>query len=495
MNNLEVLLIVYFVYGLSFFCMGLILILESARTSSPELVRLLRPLAIFGLLHGFHEWLEIYAIETARFYDKLPVWLVWFQFAILTASFIALAVYGIRASRTMRTFVTPLAYFGMVTMPIYFLLVGVDVVSSYIENSISGYLLLATLVRYWLAVPSAALATIGLNAASRQALANQRIPLNTYLNWGAFGFAVYSLTQLVVNPIPTVLASTLNTDNFLAITGVPIQVVRTLAGITITVSMFAAANFLEKERQNEQKAVQKLRMEMLERQEQLGKELLRNTIRAQEEERARIARELHDEMAQTLTAFSLDLKTLENTLPNITRDPGTDMILNRLQSLSRDMSQNMVQMVYALRPPHLDELGLVTALKYMLENEFQPRSLHTRMEVTGNSTRVDPLIETVLFRIAQEALVNVLRHAQTSEADLYVEYRPGSILLKVADHGCGFDSSQAFQAPHGWGLAGMRERAESVGGRFLINSSPATGTTIQVEIPTASNNGDEHVQH
>lgn len=495
MNSLELLLIVYFGYGLSFFCMGLVLILESARTSSPELVRLLRPLAVFGLLHGFHEWLEIYAIETARLYNDQPVWLVWFQLAVLTASFIALAVYGIRASRTMRIFVTPLAYFGMVTLPVYALLVGVDVISTYQNESISLYLLLASLVRYWLAVPSAALATIGLNAAARQAHARQRIPLDTYLNIAAFGFAIYSLSQLFVGPIPAVLASVLNSENFLAITGVPIQVIRTVAGLIITISMFAGASFLERERQNEQRAVQKLRLEMLERQEQLGKELLRNTIRTQEDERARIARELHDEMAQTLTAFTLDLKTLENALPGLSQDPGTRTLLDRLHHLSRDMSQNMVRIVYTLRPPHLDDLGLVIALKHMLENDFRHRGLNTKMEVTGSPVRFDPLIEIVLFRIAQEAVVNVMRHAGTSEVDLSMAFKPGSISLKVSDKGCGFDPNQVFQAPRGWGLAGMRERAESVGGQLLIDSKTGTGTTIQVEIPVSTSNGDQHAQH
>ena len=493
MNNLEILLIVYFAYGLSFFCMGLVLLLESARASSPELVRLLRPLSVFGLLHGFHEWLEIYAIETARFTENIPMWLIWFQLAILTTSFIALAVYGIRAFRAMRTFVTSLAYFGMLTLPVYALLVGVDVISAYTNELISGYALLATLVRYWLAVPSAALATIGLNAASSQALANQRIPLNKYLNWAAFGFTVYSLSQLFVTPIPAFLAGILNSEIFMAVTGMPIQVVRILAGIIITVSMFAGTSFLEKERQNEQKIVQKMRLEMLERQEQLGKELLRNTIRTQEEERARIARELHDEMAQTLTAFSLDLKTLENTLPALSNDPTSQTIMERLQNLSRDMSQNMVQMVYALRPPHLDEFGLVTALKYTLENDFQQRGLNTKMEVTGNPVRLDPLIETVLFRIAQEALVNVIRHANTREVDLRIEYRTKSILLEISDLGCVFDPDQRFIAPQGLGLAGMKERTESVGGQFLIQSVRDKGTTIRAEIPIPPGQGGKHV--
>ncbi len=486
MPNFEILLIVYFLYGLSFFSMGLILILESTRTSSSELIRLLRPLSIFGLLHGIHEWLEIFLIQARWFQADLPAWINWIQLLVLTTSFVALAVYGIRAVKTLHHYFTPLAYFGMVTLPIYALLVGADVMWAYANENISAYSLIATLARYLLAVPSAALATIGLNAASTRTFAMGRIPLNVYLKWASVGFAAYSLTQLFVSPIPAMLARVVNTESFNALTGIPIQAVRTVAGIIITVSMFGSANFMEKERQDEQLAAQKMHLEALERQERLRKELLRNTIRTQEEERARIARELHDEMAQTLTAFTLDIATLQNALPS---DNGTHIILDRLQNLSRQMSQDMVQMVYMLRPPHLDELGLVTAVKHMLVQDFQRRELKAKMEIMGNAVRLDPLIETVLFRIAQEALTNVLRHAETKEVDLCLEYKPESVLLKISDHGNGFNPDQTFVAPRGWGLAGMKERAESIGGKMQISSSPSHGTTVEVEIPISSKQG------
>jgi signal transduction histidine kinase len=486
MTSFEILLIVYFLYGLSFFSMGLILTLESTRTSSLESIRLLRPLSIFGLLHGIHEWLEIFVIQARRFQDNLPAWMSWIQLVVLTTSFIALAAYGLRAFRTLRNYFTPLAYFGMVTLPVYAFLVGADVMWAYATATISVYSLMGTLVRYLLAVPSAALATIGLNAASTRAFANGRIPLNIYIKWASVGFAVYSLTQLFVSPIPAVLAGIVNTEIFNALTGIPIQAVRTVAGINITISMFASANFVEKERQDEQLAAQKMHLEALERQEQLRKELLQNTIRTQEEERARIARELHDEMAQTLTAFTLDIRILQNALPS---DNDSKTILDRLQNLSRQLSQSIVQMVYMLRPPHLDELGLVTALKYMLEQDIQRRGLNAKMEISGNPARMDPLIETVLFRVSQEALTNVLRHAGTKEVDVCLEFKPGSVLLKIADRGNGFDPNQIFAAPRGWGLAGMRERSESVGGKMRITSGPSQGTTVEVEIPISSKQG------
>jgi two-component system NarL family sensor kinase len=125
----------------------------------------------------------------------------------------------------------------------------------------------------------------------------------------------------------------------------------------------------------------------------------------------------------------------------------------------------------------------------MLEQDFQRRELKAKMEIIGNAVKLDPLIETVLFRIAQEALTNVLRHAETKEVDLCLEYKPESVLLKISDHGNGFNPDQTFVAPRGWGLAGMKERAESVGGKMQISSSPSHGTTVEVEIPISSIQG------
>jgi len=480
MDRSETLLIVYFAYGLSFFSMGLVLALESARTSSIELGRLLKPLALFGLLHGVNEWLEVFVIQSKMNEVHLPVSISWFQLGLLTTSFIALAAYGIQAFRTLRDYFNPLTYFGIITLPIYAIVITVDVILSHTKGNFSAELMVGALVRYLLAVPSAALATIGLNAGATRAQANKRIPLNVYLNWAAVGFAIYSVTQLFVPTIPTFFASRISAEGFYALTGIPIQAVRTIVGIVITISMFASMNFLEKERQDEQLTVQKMRMEVMEQQEQLRKELLRNTILTQEEERARIARELHDEMAQTLTAFTLDLGTLQHALPN---ESGAHLLLDRLQNLSRQMSQDMYQMVYMLRPPHLDELGLIAALKYSIERDFQSRGLNVKMVVNGDPARVAPSIETVLFRIAQEALTNVLRHANTREVSLNLEYEPNKVSLKISDHGTGFDTNQNFTAPRGWGLAGIKERTESVGGKLQVQSGLHQGTAIEVEIP------------
>ncbi len=493
-NNSLTLFIVYFVYGLAFFSLGLVVLMETLRipATAPQ-VRLLRPLSVFGFLHSLHEWLEMFLIVAGPV--PFPVLEVfgWGRAAILAASFVALWLYGLATLRYANPHSNFLTLFGCWTLPVYAILVLSDVIFSFSSGRIEAFQVFNGLTRYMLAVPSAALATIGLRAAALKAQNDGRRPLDIYLNWTAIGFAAYSLTQVFVPQMNSVLAGWLNADLFAARTGVPIQALRTVIALLVTFNIFQAINFLEKERQAQLEQAQAERLKALEQQEILRRELLQHTVRTQEEERAHVARELHDEMAQILTAFSLDLGTIQqgNARSVAALRQAQQPILKRLQDLSRQMSQGMYRMVRSLRPAHLDELGLEAALRYMLEQEFKPRGLPAALEIRGESRRVDPLVETVLFRVAQEALTNVQRHAQATETRVCLCYEKDSVCLRVSDNGQGFDPSQTFSAPHGWGLAGMQERAESMGGRLRVESASGQGTTIEVWIPCLNPQGDE----
>jgi two-component system NarL family sensor kinase len=105
--------------------------------------------------------------------------------------------------------------------------------------------------------------------------------------------------------------------------------------------------------------------------------------------------------------------------------------------------------------------------------------------VAGSVRRFDPLVETVLFRVAQEALTNVVRHSGTNQARVEIHFESGGICLRVADAGAGFDPTAVFHPPHGWGIAGMRERVESVGGKLQIESAPGDGTLVEACIPVS----------
>lgn len=480
MTDLEVLLVVYSIYGLAFFSMGIVLLLEASRSDRMALIRLMRPLAIFGILHGLHEWMEIFILVTQQISGEMADTVLWVRIFVLTCSFVALWIYGVEAFGFARAHFSSFTMFGLATLPIFAILVTVDVIFAYTHEQITLLKMTGSLVRYLMAVPGAGLATLGLRAGALKARQDQRQPIDRYLNMAAIGFALYSLSQLFVPPMDTILANVVSARTFQQWSGIPIQAVRTVITILIAVSMFKVTEFLEKERQSVVDQARQARIQALENQEAMRRELLRHTVLAQEEERARIARELHDEMAQTLTAFSLDLATLQQSIPKNSK--ARDILL-RLQNLGKEMSQSMYRMVHDLRPAHLDDLGLVPALKYIIDQDFSSRGLKISLEITGSPGRIDPLTETVIFRIAQESLTNILRHAHSDSASMTLAYEKDRISFSVQDRGCGFLVNTSFNPPSGWGLAGMRERAESVGGTFMIESVPEWGTLIQVQIP------------
>jgi signal transduction histidine kinase len=176
----------------------------------------------------------------------------------------------------------------------------------------------------------------------------------------------------------------------------------------------------------------------------------------------------------------LHLATLQDA---IGRNPRAREAIHQLQALSRQMSKGIYRLVRDLRPAQLDDLGLVAALQFLADEESRRVGIHAHVEVSGRRKRLDPLVETVLFRVAQEALTNVVRHAAVLEASVELFFFPEMVTLRVCDQGVGFDPHAPPTPPHGWGLAGMRERVESVGGELRLVSSPGKGTIVEVDVP------------
>jgi len=177
--SFEILFIVYFVYGLAFFSMGLIIVLEASRTPSLEQKHLLQPLAVFGLLHGIHEWLEIFTLQNEHLHGNLPVWITWFRLIVLALSFIALWFYGWQSFQVARKHFSPFTFFGLITLPPYLLLILADILYAVYQGNISSLQATEGLIRYLLAVPGAAIASLGLQACANRANADAHRPLNT----------------------------------------------------------------------------------------------------------------------------------------------------------------------------------------------------------------------------------------------------------------------------------------------------------------------------
>lgn len=477
----EAVLALYFIYGLTFFSLGLVMLLESWRLEpgAPQ-VHLLRPLAAFGLLHGFHEWLELLILEDARLGTHLPPRWVWLRLALLGLSFAALAWYAWRSIDYAGRHLTALSWIGVLGLAIFSVLAGIDAAWSSSHAAVEPGRLAESLVRYGLGVTSAAVASLGLLASARKARADDRRPLDSHLLVTAAGFAVYSLTQLVTPNSGSLLGSLLNTDLFLTRTGIPIQVVRTVVALLITTGLVGATRFLERERQAQHMRAQKAQLEALALQETLQRELARHVVQAQEQERARIARELHDELAQLVTGLALEVAALERGLQDhaIHRP-----VIQRLRALSRQLSSDVLGMVSDLRPAVLDDLGLPAGLRALADTAGPRLALDVSLAIEGTPRRLGPGLETALYRIAQEALTNVARHAGTSAVRMRLEYAPESARLAVSDQGAGFDPDRLRSHPPAFGLLGMRERAAAAGGVLNLDSRPGGGTCVEAVLP------------
>ena len=469
---------VFFIYGLAFFGMGIAMAMESWRVSSLAEARVLLPLAGFGLVHGAHEWLEAYLILGKEFNASLPDWAAWLRLGMLGFSFFSLAVFAFQSLRLVQSPLPPGLKHGTLFVGAYILFILASAISTYDHQPLEIQTVLDALARYLLAVPASVMAALGLHYIGRYH-PNARL-LAPWMNGTAIGFGVYAFTQLFVAPIAMFPANVLNHVVFLAVSGVPIQLLRAAMAILITVCLLRATQVTEESLKAELLATQQARLEALEQKESLRRELLRHTIRAQEDERARIARELHDETAQTLTAFSLELAALRRGL---SRRSASALTVERLLDLSRQVTQSLYRIMTGLRPAQLDELGLVQAITALVNRDYLPQGFDIRIEAAGTARRLDNVVETALFRVAQESLTNLARHSGVRAGGVRLCFEAGEVILRVSDSGRGYDPDEPFHAPRGWGLEGMRERVEAVGGALRIESEPAGGTTVEARIP------------
>jgi len=224
--------------------------------------------------------------------------------------------------------------------------------------------------------------------------------------------------------------------------------------------------------------------------EQLRGQLLERAVAAQEEERKRIARELHDETGQMLTALAVGLGGVEQT---IAQNPELAQYqIAELKNMTMGAIDSLRQFVSDLRPSVLDDMGLVSALRWFVEQYAERAKLQIDFEVTGNKRRLPSQVETVVFRIAQEGLSNIGRHARAQRVAMRLEFMDARVILTVADDGCGFVVDQvlgAQPARRAWGLLGVQERVGLVGGKFNLESQPGRGTKLAVEIPVPKDEG------
>jgi two-component system sensor histidine kinase UhpB len=219
---------------------------------------------------------------------------------------------------------------------------------------------------------------------------------------------------------------------------------------------------------------------MLDRVELERRESARRALQAQEQERIRIARELHDEIGQTLTAVAIEAERASEAAA-----PADSEAFGRIAAWAQESVEELRRIARELRPEALDDLGLVNAFIALCARVAQQSGLVIERRLPDNLPPHSPEIDLVVYRVAQEALTNVMRHANASQATVSLEARAERIVLTVRDNGRGFATTDVNGSTNG--LAGMRERALLVGGAFRVQSRLGGGTEVTLDVPlTAS---------
>jgi signal transduction histidine kinase len=222
----------------------------------------------------------------------------------------------------------------------------------------------------------------------------------------------------------------------------------------------------------------------LQAKDELRGKLLRKVITAQEEERKRLARELHDETCQKLAALGIRIDTALSA-------GSLDEIRARLgdaRALTSRTLDDIHRVIFDLRPSVLDDLGLLPAIRWYAKRLLESRGIAVRYDFPEGDVRVGPEVETALFRAVQEAISNIARHSHAENALIEIDEHPGELVIEVEDDGTGFDVESVkgpTESGRGLGLLGLRERMELIGGSVEVDSSPGDGTRVTLRIRNA----------
>jgi signal transduction histidine kinase len=683
-NNL---ITIYFFYGLAFFAMGLALVIESGRSSDFPFAMAMAPLAAFGIIHGFHEWLEMFQLLNLTGATSIPVWLLsdFFRLFLLVISFSLLVIFGVHLIFANHNQGEDGQWQSIAAAVALLIVWSISVLVARQIYGLQGSELTASadvLGRYILAIPGALLAAWAILLEQRTFSVRGMQKFGRALLGAALALIIYgTIGQLFGKTSPIFPSNIINGTLFQSYFSAPVQLLRTICAVWMTLSivralrafdietqqkLIEAQNAREKasqamleDKQNIEQLNQELReavrnlsslygfsqslaktldsREMLEdalvqfvnsephidaslvflrdrlhespsiaamtkcpadraihdlmlknalvvadyvvdtgqpavwtgadvqplsetyqyefaehddplanstggrtlgvplnirgrhsgalvictipdktpfsarefslistaaeqlsialqnsdlyqeiqERDKMRGELLHQVVSAQEMERQRIARELHDGTGQTLTALGLGLAAVSGRISAI--DNTTSKQVADLKDLSTSAMIELRDVISDLRPSLLDDLGLVPALRGQVQAFIERSGIGANLDISGNIRRLSPDLETIIFRIVQEGLTNVSKHAGATATNIDLTFREEAFKLSICDNGHGFDVDATMRsAPSelkAWGLLGMQERVALANGTFEISSNFGEGTTIEIEIP------------
>ena len=473
-------IVIYFFYGLAFFSMGLLIIVEGYRASDLRLRKALRPLAGFGIVHGVHEWVEMFEQMEKLIGHNEPLIPEYVRLALLAVSFVSLIAFG-----TYLLAYTETAQRVIVLVPIVLEAIWVFGLITFrgVYPSEEIWDVADVWTRYTLAIPGGLLAAIGLIAQQRAFRRSGLVRFGQDALWAAVAFAWYGVAgQFFVKATSFPPSNIINEDLFLELFGFPVQLFRAAMAIAaaIFVTRFLRAFHVESDQKI--KELQEARLEEAQQKEELKGELYRRIVDAQEAERQRIARDLHDVTGQALTAIGLGLRGISTAIKNENEREQTISTLRDLEALAAGSLQELQRLISDLRPSHLDDLGLPATIRWYV-NDFKARAnLDIEIITSGEEKTICPEYSTSIFRIMQEALTNVTKHAEATKVQIHIIFDPEEVRVAVEDNGRGFDTHE-IKRQQSWGLIGMEERATLLDGKFYLHSGPGNGTMVEIVIP------------
>jgi signal transduction histidine kinase len=505
-------IVVYFFYGLAFFVMGLVVWLESNRTSEFHIARVFSLLAGFGIIHGLHEWFEMFQKISQSGATDLPSWLFNDTVRIihLVASFLFLIAFGVILLFSTHQKDGRERKGALLAAGVLFAIWLISVLVTrwlYQPDEAEFITSVDVLSRYVLGIPGALLAAWAIVLEQRSIGRNNRVRFGRDLQWAAWALILYGIVGQLFVPESFLFPSTIiNADLFIKTFGIPIQFFRATEAVLMAIFFIRALRKFEVERQKRlsqaqnanlaaqqaamktqeqaRQATEQLNLELREREELLA-ELLHKVVTAQEGERRRIARELHDGTGQILTGLGLGLAATNESIQSDPKLARKQIV--ELKELNAHALEELHHVIGDLRPAVLDDLGLVPALMNQVK-QFEARfGVAANFQTNGPRCRLQPEVETTIFRIGQEALTNIAKHAKATTACVELNFHENCMKLIVKDDGCGFNPETELRrnTPNrtAWGLLGIQERASLVGGVCFINSKIGGGTTIHVTVP------------
>lgn len=473
---------VYFIYGLAFFSMGILVAVEGGRASDVRLRRALPPLAGFGLVHAAHEWMEMYVLMGHPATPLEMSIMSAIALATLAFSFISLAAFGsfLLAETEITRRLLLLIPIGLQAVWVFGLY---HFRGMYIDQTLWD--VADTWTRYTLAIPASVLTAIGLVVQQRAFRRSGLIRFGQDALWAAITFGWYGLFgQFFAKNTVLFPSNLINQQTFFTLFGFPIQMFRAVMAVAASLFVIRFLRAFQVETERKIAELQKARLEESQQRELMRGELFRRVVAAQESERQRIARDLHDETGQALTAIGMGLRGLSGKLNSRNKDAFTT--LHKLETLTADSLQELQRLISDLRPSHLDDIGLSAALRWYAGKIQEHSSLSVRVDIAGEERDLDDAMKITIFRIIQESLNNIIKHAQASNANIYLRFEDKNVRINVRDNGTGFDLDRVKQrrtSRPSLGLAGMEERAALLGGTVCVQSRPGFGTEVEALIP------------